>query len=110
MKKILILMVVSMSFILAGDSVTKYKVDGLRCSINCCNKVKAALQDTKGVKNCDVDFDNKVATVTYDNSVIDGEKIKDVLKSKTEFKISQIEPESMVKKKSFFQRLFNFGS
>ena len=110
MKNILIIMAVTMTFLIADDTVTKYKIDGLRCSVSCCNKVKTALQDTKGIKNTDVDFDNKVATVTYDNNEIDDQKIVSVLNSKTSYTYTQILPEPVVKKKSFFKRLFNFGS
>ena len=110
MKNIFVILAISMSFILAEDSVIKYKIDGLRCSVSCCNKVKTALQDTKGVKNCDVDFDKKVATVTYDSNEIEDQKIESVLSSKTSYTITQIVSESPTKKKSFFKRLFNFGS
>ena len=104
-------MVVTMTLLIADDTVTKYKIDGLRCSVSCCNKVKTALQDTKGIKNTDVDFDKKVATVTYDNNKIDDQKIVSVLNSKTSYTYTQILPEEpAVKKKSFFKRLFNFGS
>ena len=110
MKNIIMMMVVSMTLIFAEDSVTKYKIDGLRCSVSCCNKVKTALQDTKGIKDTNVDFDKKVATVTYDNNEINDQKIVDVLNSKTSFTYTQISPEPSIKKKSFFKRLFNFGS
>jgi len=110
MKNILMMMVVSMTLIFAEDSVTKYKIDGLRCSVSCCNKVKTALQDTKGIKDTNVDFDKKIATVTYDNNEIDDQKIVDVLNSKTSYTYTQILPEPAIKKKSFFKRLFNFGS
>ena len=110
MKNILIIMVLSLAFIFAEDSVTKYKIDGLRCSVSCCNKVKTALQDTKGIKNTDVDFDKKVATVTYDKNEINDQKIVNVLNSKTGYTYTQILPEPVVKKKSFFKRLFNLGS
>ena len=110
MKYVFIVMAVSMTLLIAEDTVTKYKIDGLRCSVSCCNKVKTALQDTKGIKNTDVDFDKKVATVTYDKNEIDDQKIVNVLNSKTGYTYTQILPEPVVKKKSFFKRLFNFGS
>ncbi len=110
MKKILIMLVVPLVFLFAEDSVSKYKIDGLRCSVSCCNKVKTALQDTKGIKNADVDFENKVATVTFDKNEIDDQKIVEVLSSKTAYTYTQILPEATIEKKSFFKRLFNIGS
>ena len=106
MKKIIIITCISLSFMLAEETVTKYKVDGLRCSVSCCNKVKTALNDTKGVKNCDVDYDKREATVTYDNTIIDGSKIGELLASKTSYKFSQLGKEQKEKKKSLFQRIF----
>ena len=106
MKKIITIACLTLSFMFAKETVTKYKVDGLRCSVSCCNKVKTALNDTKGVKNCDVDYDKKEATVTYDNTIIDGNKIGELLASKTSYKFSQLDKKQTEKKKSFLQRIF----
>ena len=108
MRTIIILLTLSITFVFCENIISKYSIEGMRCSVNCCNKVKEAFNGVDGVNNCDVNFDTKVATISYDNSKIDQKGIENVLKDKTSFRYAEFNENSKeVEKKSFLQRLFS---
>jgi len=106
MKKIL---TVALFFgIIFADETTSLKVKGMTCQVGCANKVKKVLNEIDGIKSCDVNFENGIASVNFNEEKISPEEIKKILGDKTEFDISlENEPE---KKKSsimsFFKNLF----
>ena len=87
MKKIAVLLVVLLSFSIAKDDKINLKIEGMQCSYSCADKVTKVVENLKGVKDCEVDFANNTATVTFDNNRVDSQKIVDVLKKKTLYKV-----------------------
>ncbi|SVB63540.1 uncharacterized protein METZ01_LOCUS216394 [marine metagenome] len=87
MKKIAVLLVVLLSFSIAKDDKINLKIEGMQCSYSCADKVTKVVENLKGVKDCEVDFANNTATVTFDNKRVDSQKIVDVLKKKTSYKV-----------------------
>ena len=85
MRTFIILLTLSIAFVFCENTISKYSIEGMRCSVNCCNKVKEAFNGVDGVNKCDVNFDTKVATISYDNSKIDQKGIENVIKDKTSF-------------------------
>lgn len=102
MKKIITLLS-CIGFILANETVTTFKVDGMMCGVNCPKAVKKSLNDVDGIKKCIVDFDSKTATITYEDEKINKEKIATIISEKTYFKVSEKNNE---KPWSFFGWLF----
>ena len=101
MKQILY-MFFCIGFIMAGETTAIYKVDGMMCGMNCPMKVKQSLDGVNGVKVCQVDFESKTATVTFDDEKISRKKIADTITKSTYFKVTDSEKKSW----SLFSWLF----
>ena len=93
MKQIIFLLA-CIGFLLAGEATAIYKVEGMMCNKNCPMKVKQSLKDVDGVKTCNVDFDSKTATVTYDDEKISREKISDTIAKETYYKVKDADKKS----------------
>ena len=87
MKKIAVLLVVLLSFSIAKDDKINLNIEGMQCSYSCADKVTKVVENLKGVKDCEVDFANNTATIIFDNKRVDSQKIVDVLKKKTSYKV-----------------------
>jgi copper chaperone CopZ len=102
MKKIITL-ISCIGFLLANETVTTFKVDGMMCGVSCPKAIKKSLNNVDGIKQCIVDFDSKTATITYEDEKIKKEKIATIISEKTYFKVSEKNNE---KPWSFFKWLF----
>ena len=87
MKPIIILTCIG--FLLAGETTTTYKVEGMMCGVNCPKAVKKSLQGVDWIKTCVVDFNEKTTTITYDDEKIDKKKIADTISKGTYFKVTE---------------------
>ena len=87
MKKTAVLLILFLSFAFAKDDKVNLKIEGMRCSYSCSDKVTKVVKNLKGVKDCQVDFANNTATVIFDNKKLDSEKIVNVLEKKTSYKV-----------------------
>mgnify|MGYP002826627078 CR=1 FL=1 len=58
--KYLLLSFSLLSTIFAKENTTYLKVDGMQCSYSCAGKVTDVVQKIEGVKDCSVDFSNKL--------------------------------------------------
>ena len=57
MKYIVLTLSFMFSMLLAKENTTYLKVDGMKCSYSCSGKVSNIVQNMKGVKKVDVDFE-----------------------------------------------------
>ena len=87
MKKTAVLIILFLSFAFAKNDKVNLKIEGMRCSYSCSDKVTKVVEKLKGVKDCQVDFANNTATVIFDNKKLDSEKIINVLEKKTSYKV-----------------------
>ena len=87
MKKTAVLLILFFSFVFAKDDKVNLKIEGMRCSYSCSDKVTKVVENLKGGKDCQVDFANNTATVIFDNKKLDSEKIVNVLEKKTSYKV-----------------------
>lgn len=107
MKKCIILLSI-ITFVFAGEKTTQIKVKGMACQYSCPTQVKSALNDVKGIKLCDVNYETSTATVTYNEDDIQAKDIAKILSDKTDFEISldkssKEEPSGI---KKFFSKFF----
>jgi copper chaperone CopZ len=51
----------------AATATLNLSVEGMTCD-NCANALKTALTSVPGVQSCEVNFENKTTTISYDNS------------------------------------------
>ena len=87
MKKFAALIFLLISFAFTKDDKINLKIEGMKCSYSCTDKVTKVVENLKGVKDCQVDFANNTATVTFDNKKLDSKKIVDVLEENTSYKV-----------------------
>ena len=57
----------------------KLKIEGMHCT-GCSNRLEKILNNTDGVENAIVSFEEKQAIITYNESQIDPEKLKETIK------------------------------
>jgi len=88
MKYMITMLTFSFSMLLAEDNTTLIKVDGMKCSYSCAGKVSTVVQNIKGVKNCDVDFEKGIATVVYDDKKTVEKNILESLSKDTPYTVS----------------------
>ena len=69
--------------LLLKDNTAYVKVDGMMCGYSWAGKVSKVIQNLKGVKKCDVDFGNGIASVLYDDKKLEERDIVQSLKSNT---------------------------
>ena len=89
-----ILLLFYAGILLAGESTATYKVEGMMCNKNCPMKVKQSLEGVDGIKVCQVDFESKLTTVTFDDEKISREKIATTIARDTYFKVTDTEKKS----------------
>ena len=90
------------SFLLASETTAIYKVEGMMCGKSCPMKVKQSLENVDGVKMCQVNFESKTATVTFDDGIISREIIATTIAKSTYYKVTDTEKKSW----SLFDWLF----
>lgn len=59
----------------AEPKVASFKISGMTCAYGCAKTIENTLSKTAGVTKATVDFDSKMAHVTYDASLIDADNI-----------------------------------
>ena len=57
----------------------KLKIEGMHCT-GCSKRLEKILNNTDGVENAIVSFEEKQAIITYNESQIDLEKLKETIK------------------------------
>ncbi|MAJ43225.1 MAG: hypothetical protein CMF96_00585 [Candidatus Marinimicrobia bacterium] len=82
--------------------VTKvFNINGMMCGHSCPMKVKESTNEIKGVKLCDVSYENSNATITFDDEVVSA---KAIAKKITDFTYYKVELND--EKKTFWEKLF----
>ena len=77
-------------FLLAEETTATYNVEGMMCAVNCPMKVKQALEGVDGVKTCQVDFETKTTTVTFNDEKNSREKIATTIAKSTYYKVNNM--------------------
>jgi len=73
-KKMFILLIVFA--LVAAEPVTKsFNVKGMMCGYGCVTTINNSVNSLEGVENCNVDFESKLMTVTFENKLINESKI-----------------------------------
>ena len=53
-----------------ADTKVEMTIDGMSCQVGCADYINDELEKVSGVVSADVSFENKLASITYDNSLI----------------------------------------
>ncbi len=100
MKNMVLTLSFMFSMLLAKENTTYLKVDGMKCSYSCSGKVSNIVQNMKGVKKVDVDFEKGIATVRYDDRKTAVKDIVDGLNNKTLYQATELDLEKNKKELS----------
>ena len=57
------------------------KIDGMTCSMGCAKTIERKLTEMEGVQEAKVDFDKKLATVTFDKTVQTPESLTKIVEA-----------------------------
>jgi periplasmic mercuric ion binding protein len=101
MKNLIISFFLLVGIIWAKDVTETFNVEGMMCGMNCPLKVKESTAEMKGIKSCEVSFENSNAIITFDNEVIKAKTIANKIAKDTYYKV-----ELANSSKSFWQKLF----
>lgn len=67
-----------------------FKVEGMTCAIGCAKTIESELSDLDGVQKATVDFDKKLATVTFDKTVQNPESLTKVVEATADGKTYKV--------------------
>lgn len=65
----------------ANLQTASFKVEGMTCAIGCAKTIEEELSGLDGVQKATVDFDKKLATVTFDKTVQNPESLTKVVQA-----------------------------
>jgi copper chaperone CopZ len=74
----------------ANLQTASFKVEGMTCAIGCAKTIEGELSDLDGVQKAAVDFDKKLATVTFDKTVQNPEKLTKVVEAAADGKTYKV--------------------
>lgn len=64
-----------------ADTKAEMTIDGMSCQVNCAAYIDEELEKVSGVVSADVSFENKLASISYDNSLISEHDIVSTINS-----------------------------
>ena len=64
-----------------ADTKAEMNIDGMTCQVGCAAYIDEELEKVSGVVSADVSFENKLASFTYDNSLISEHEIVSAINS-----------------------------
>jgi copper chaperone CopZ len=80
---------------IAAENVqtASFNIEGMTCAVGCAKTIEKELSNLEGVEKATVDFDKKLATVTFDKTVQNPEKLTKVVQATGDgktYKVSNI--------------------
>lgn len=73
-RKMLILLFI-FALIVAAPVTKSFNVKGMMCGYGCVTTINKSVNSLEGVENCNVDFESKLMTVTFENKLLNESKI-----------------------------------
>ena len=64
-----------------ADTKAEMRIDGMSCQAGCAAYIDEELQKVSGVVSADINFENKLASINYDNSLISEHDIVSLINS-----------------------------
>ena len=66
---------------IADLKTTSFTIEGMTCEVGCANTIESKLSGLDGVKEAKVDFENKLATVSFDATKQSPESLTEVVEA-----------------------------
>jgi len=76
---------------------TTFNIEGMHCEVGCAARVEKKLSKLEGVETATIDFEKKLATVTYNKNTKTAEDlVETVMKTSKDYVVSNIETKTNV--------------
>ncbi len=78
---------------IANIQTARFSVEGMTCAVGCAKTIQEDLTQLEGVQKATVDFETKIATVTFDKTVQNPEKLTTVVEAAADgktYKVSNV--------------------
>jgi len=62
-----------------ANTIANIEIEGMACEVMCGGQIKESLSGIAGIVSCDLDFDNKLATVKFDNNTTSKDEMINVI-------------------------------
>lgn len=82
---------------ITANANTTLAIEGMTCETGCAKRIEQKIAKMEGVKSCEVDFENKKATVIYDDKKVNEENFVSMVEglNDSQYKVSEIETEKL---------------
>ena len=74
----------------ANLQTARFSVEGMSCAVGCAKTIQEDLTQLEGVQKATVDFETKIATVIFDKSVQNPEKLTTVVEAAADGKTYKV--------------------
>lgn len=74
----------------ANLQTARFSVEGMSCAVGCAKTIQEDLTQLEGVQKATVDFETKIATVTFDKKVQNPEKLTTVVEAAADGKTYKV--------------------
>lgn len=74
----------------ANLQTASFTIKGMTCAVGCAKTIQEELNGLDGVKTAKVDFEKELATVSFDKTVLDSEKITKVVEATADGKTYKV--------------------
>ena len=74
----------------ANLQTARFSVEGMTCAVGCAKTIQEDLTQLKGVQKATVDFETKIATVTFDKTVQNPKKLTTVVEASADGKTYKV--------------------
>ena len=81
---------VKKEIVAANLQTASFSVEGMTCAVGCAKTIEEDLTGLDGVQKATVDFDTKIATVTFDKTVQTPEKLTTVVEAAADGKTYKV--------------------
>ena len=74
----------------ANLQTARFSVEGMTCAVSCAKTIQEDLTQLEGVQKATVDFETKIATVTFDKTVQNPKKLTTVVEASADGKTYKV--------------------
>ena len=74
----------------ANIQTARFSVEGMSCAVGCAKTIQEDLTQLEGVQKATVDFETKIATVTFDKTVQNPKKLTTVIEAAADGKTYKV--------------------
>ena len=87
---------------LKAGTFASLHIEGMSCEVGCARMIKKTVSDLNGVLNCDVAFEDKKATISFDDTAISEKEIIATIEDlhSNQYQVTEVEIEKRIVKEA----------